>query len=126
MVGLRCTVLSVGMVVGGPVSLWRRQPVGRRSHIDPCMSGWFDAGRLVCGLFVVVPLSRQPFGLCLGVLAALWSACSSLGFFCCCRRCRVLGRQVDDVCAVGSFVQRSACAQPVMVSHCGFLVGDTK
>ena len=54
MVELRCAVVSVGMVVGGPGSPSCRQPVGRRSRIDPCMSCWFDVGRLACGLLIVV------------------------------------------------------------------------
>ena len=118
--------MSVGMVVGGPGSPWCRRRVGRRSRIDPCMSGWLDDGWLACGLFMVASLLPQPFSWCLGVSAALWSAWSSLGFFCCCRRCSVLGCFVDDVCAVGSFMQSSACAQPVMVSRCGLGVGGSK
>ena len=70
MAELRCAVVSVGMVIGGPGSPWRRQPVGRRSRIDPCMPGWFDVGRLACGLFMVASLLPQLFGWCLGVLAA--------------------------------------------------------
>ena len=53
MAELRCSVASVGMVVGGPGSPWCRQPVGRRSRIDPCMPGWFDVGRLACGLLMI-------------------------------------------------------------------------
>ena len=59
MVGSRCTVVSVGTVVGGPISPWRPQPVGGRSCIDPSMCGWFDVGRLACGLFIVVLLSPR-------------------------------------------------------------------
>ena len=110
MVELRCSVVSMGMVVGGRGAPCCRQPVGRRSRFDPCMPGGFDVGRLACGLFMVASLLLQRFGWCIVVLAALWSACSSLGLFCCCRRCRVLG-------SVGSFVRRSV--QPVMVSRRG-------
>ena len=126
MAELWCAVVSVDMVFGRPGSPWCRQPVGRRSRIDPCMPGWFDVGRLACGLFMVASLLPQLFGWCLGVLAALCSACSSLGFLCCCWRCRVLGCRVDDVCALGSFVRRFACAQAVMVSRCGLGVGASK
>ena len=126
MVELRCSVVFVGMVVDGPGSPWCRQPVGHCSLIDPCMPGWFDVSRLACGLFVVASWLPQLFGWCMGVLAALWSACSSWRFFCCCRRCRVLGRCVGDVCAVGSFVRRCACAQPVTVSRYCPGVGDSK
>ena len=116
MVGSRCIVVSAGTVVGGRVSPWRRHPVGHRSHIDPCMLGWFDVGRLAFCLFIVVPLSPQLFGWCLGVPAALWSACSSLRLFCCCWHCRVLGCGVDDVCAVGmvaSGLGGVCCRQPM-------------
>ena len=126
MVELRCAVVSVGIVVGGPGSPLCRQPVGRRSRFDPCMPSWFHVGRLACGLFMVASLLPQLFGWCMGVLAALGPACSSLGFFCCCRHCRVLGCRVDNVCAVGSFVRRSACAQPVMVTRRGLGVGGSK
>ena len=70
MVGLRCAAVSVGMVVSLPGALWCRQPVGRRSRIDPCMSGWSGVGWLACGLFMVASLLPQLFGLCLGVSAA--------------------------------------------------------
>ena len=53
-----------------------------------------------------------------GCVGRRMSACSSLGLFCCCEHCRVLGCRVDALWAVGSFVRRPACAQPVMVSHC--------
>ena len=99
MVELRCAVPSVGMVVSRPCSPWCHQPMGRRSRIDPCMSGWFDVGWLACAMFMVASLLPQLFGWCLGVSAALWSACSSFGSFCCCRRCRFLGCRVQDVCA---------------------------
>ena len=92
---------------------------GRRFPFRPCMPGWFGVGQLACGLFTVPSLLLQRFGWCMVVLAALWSTCSSLGLFCCCRRCRVLGRPVDDVCSIESFVQWAACAQPDMVSRCG-------
>ena len=123
MVELECSVLSVGMVVGWPGSPWCRQPVGRRFSFDPCIFGWFDVGQLSCCLFMVASLLPQLYGCCMVVLAALWSACSSLGVFCCWRRCRILGCRVDDAGAVGCFVRRSACAQPVMVSRCGRHVG---
>ena len=110
MVELRCSVVSVGMVVGGRGAPWCRQPVQRRSCFNPCMPGGFGVGRLACGLFLVASLLLQRFGWCMVVLAALWSACSSLGLFCCCRRCCVLG-------SVASFVRRPA--QPVMVSRSG-------
>ena len=92
---------------------------GRRFRFDPCMPSWFGVGRLACGLFMVASSWLQRLGWCMAVLAALGSACSSSGLFCCCRRCRVLGCHVDDLCSVGSFVQRSAWAPPVMVSRCG-------
>ena len=118
MVELRCTVVSVGMVVGGRGAPWCCQPVGRRSCFDPCMPSWFGVGRLACGLSMVVSLFLQLSGWCLVVLAALWSACSWFGLFCCCWRCHVLGCCVDNLCSVGSFARRPACAQPVMVSRC--------
>ena len=115
MVELRCSVVSVGMVVDGCGTPWCRPPLGCRFRLDPCMAGWFGVGRLACGLFMVASLLPQRFGWCMVVLAAVWSAGSSLGLFCCCRHCRLLGCRVDDVCAIGSFVQRPAC----LVSRCG-------
>ena len=58
----------------------------------------------VLSVYRVASLLLQRFGWCFVVLAASWSACSSLGLFCCCQRCRVLG-------SAWSFVQRPA--QPV-------------
>ena len=81
MVELRCSVVSVGMVVGRPGSPWCRQPVGRRSRIDPCMPGCFDVGWIACGLFMVASWLPQLFGWCMGVLAALWSAFFIVSFF---------------------------------------------
>ena len=51
MVQLRCSVVFVGMVVGGRGTPWCCQPGGRRPGFDPCMRGWVGVGRLVCGLF---------------------------------------------------------------------------
>ena len=119
MVELQCSVVSVGMVVGGRGAPWCREPVGRRSRLDPCMPGWFGVGRLACGLFMVALLFLQRSGWCMVVSLALWSVCSLLCLFCCCRRCRVLGCRVDDVCSVGSLMRRPACAQPGVVSRCG-------
>ena len=62
MVESRCAVVSVGMVISGPGSRWCRQPVGRRSLINPCMSGCFVVGRLACGLFMVASLLPHLFG----------------------------------------------------------------
>ena len=61
------------------------------------MHGWFGVGRLACALFIVTSLLLHRFGWCMVVLAALGSACSLLGLFCCCRCCRVLGCRLDDV-----------------------------
>ena len=74
------------------------------------MPGRFRVGRFACGLFMVALLLLQQFGWCIVVLAASWSACSSLGLFCCCQRCRVLG-------SVWSFVRSPP--QPVLVSRRG-------
>ena len=57
MVVLRCSVVFVGMVVGGRGAACCRQPMGRRSCFDPCMPGWLGVGRLACGLFIVGSLS---------------------------------------------------------------------
>ena len=102
--------MSVGIVVGGRGAPWCRKPVGRRFRFDPCMPGGFGVCRLACGLFMTAPLLPQRFGWCMVVLGALWSACSSLGLFCCCWRCRVLG-------SVGYFGRRPV--QPVTVSRRG-------
>ena len=119
MVELQYSVVSVGMVVRGIGPPWCRLPVGCRSGFDPCMPGCFGVGRLACGLFMVASLLLLRFGWCMAVLAARWLACSSLGPFCCCWRCRIVGCRVDVVCSVVSFVRRPPGAQPVMVSRCG-------
>ena len=52
------------------------------------MPGWFDVGRLACGLFIVGSFFLQQFGWYPVVSAALWSACASWGRLRCCpRRC---------------------------------------
>ena len=88
------------------------------SRFDHCIPGWLGVDRLACRLVMVASLFLQQSGWCMVVLASLWSACLSLGPFCRCQRCRVLGCRVDNVCSVGSSVRRPACAQPVMVSRC--------
>ena len=57
MVELRCSVVFVGMVVGGHGAACCRQLIGRRSHFDPCMQGRLGVGRLACGLLIVGSLS---------------------------------------------------------------------
>ena len=57
MVEWRCSVVLVGMVVGGRGAACRCQPMGRRSCFDPCMPGRLGAGRFACGLFIVGSLS---------------------------------------------------------------------
>ena len=62
------------MVVGGRGAPGCHQPFGRRSRFDPCTPGWFDVGRLACGLFTVkwrLQLRCCWFAV---VLAASWSA----------------------------------------------------
>ena len=44
------------------------------SRFDPCKPGWFDVGRLVCGLFTVRSRLQLRCGLCTVVLATSWSA----------------------------------------------------
>ena len=97
MVKLRCSVVFVGMVVGARGAACGRLPMGRRSRFDPCMPGRLGVGQLACGMFMVTSLLLLRFGWCMVVLAASWSAFSSLGLFCCCQRCRVLG-------SIGSFL----------------------
>ena len=89
--------MFVGMVVGGRGATCCHQAMGPRSCFDPCMPGLSGVGRLACDLFIIALLLLQQFGWCMVVLAASWSACSSLGPFCCCQRCRILG-------SIGSFV----------------------
>ena len=62
----------VGMVVGGRCASWCRQPMGRRSRLNPCMAGWFCVGRLACGPSFVGSFFLQQFGLYTVVLAAVW------------------------------------------------------
>ena len=52
-----CSVVLVGMAIGGRGAACCRQPMGRRSRFDPCMPGRFGVGRLACGLFIVGSLS---------------------------------------------------------------------
>ena len=85
MVELRCSIVSVGMVVGRRGTPWCCPPVGRRPWFDPCMTGWIGAGWYVCGLLVDGLWFLQPFGWCIVVLAALWAACSLLGLSRCSR-----------------------------------------
>ena len=75
--------MFVDMVVGGRGTPRCCQPVGRRSCFDPCMPGKFGVGRLACGLFMVMSWLLQRFCWCTVVLATSWSACLSLGLFCC-------------------------------------------
>ena len=74
MVESRCSVLLSGVVVGGRGASWRGQPGGRRSRFGPCTRGWFDVGRLACGLFAVRSRLQLWCGSCAVVLAASWSA----------------------------------------------------
>ena len=84
-VELRCSDVSVGMVVSGRGAPWCSQPAGRCCHFDPRMPGWFDVGRLACGPFMIWLLFLEQFGWCLVVLAAVWPACSPSGLMRCCR-----------------------------------------
>ena len=52
-----CSVVLVGMAVGGRGAACCRQPMGRRSRFNPCMPGRLGVGRLACGLFIVGSLS---------------------------------------------------------------------
>ena len=52
-----CSVVVVGMVVGGRGAAYCPQPMGRRSRFDPCMPGRLGVGWLACGLFIVGSLS---------------------------------------------------------------------
>ena len=74
MVESRCSVLFVGMVVGGPGAPQCRQPVGRRSRCDLCTPDRLDVGRLACGLFTVKSVLQLRSGWCVVVLAASWLA----------------------------------------------------
>ena len=57
MVESRCSVLLVGMAVGGRGAACCRQPMGHCSRFNPCMPGRLGGGRLACGLFIVGSLS---------------------------------------------------------------------
>ena len=71
MVELWCSVVFVGMVVGGRGASWCCQPVGRRSSFDACMPGQFGVGRLACGLFMVTSCPLQWFSLVCGRVGRL-------------------------------------------------------
>ena len=88
----RLTVLFPDMVAGGRGASGRCQPDGRRSCFDPCMPGWFDVGRLACGLFTVKWRLQLRCGRCMVVLATSWSARSAWVSLRCCRQsyCRML------------------------------------
>ena len=87
-----CSVVLVGMVVGGRGAPRCRQPVGRRSCLNPCLPGWFGVGRLACGLFTVTWRLQLRCGWCAVVLAASWSAWFAWVRLRCCRwsYCRML------------------------------------
>ena len=70
----RCSVLFVGTVVCGRGTSWCGRPVGRRSCFDPCTPGWFNVGRLRCGLLTVRMRLQLRCGWCAVVLAASWLA----------------------------------------------------
>ena len=74
MVESRCSVLLVGVVIGGRGASWCGQPGGRRSRFHPWAPGWFDVGRLACGLFTVRLRLQLRCGLCAVVLAVSSSA----------------------------------------------------
>ena len=74
MVELRCSVVFVGMVVRGCGAPQCCHPAGRRSRLDPCTPGWFDVGRLACGLFTVMWRLQLRCGWCAVVAAASWLA----------------------------------------------------
>ena len=88
MVELRCSVVSVAMVVGGRGAAWCRPPAERRSGFDPCMPGYFGVDLYSCGLFAVGSPFLQRFRWCMVVLAALRSAFLPLGLSRCSRRWR--------------------------------------
>ena len=52
-----CSVVLVGMAVGGRGAACCRQPMGSRSRFDPCMPGRLGVRWLACGLFIVGSLS---------------------------------------------------------------------
>ena len=81
----RVPVLFAAMVVGGRGAPWCRQPDGRRSRFDPCTPGWFDVGRLACGLFAFKWRLQLRCSWCAVVLAASWSAWSAWFSSRCCR-----------------------------------------
>ena len=66
----RCSVLFVGMVVGGRGAPWCHRPVARRSRCDPFTPGWLGVGRLACGLFAVRLRLQLRCGWCAVVFAA--------------------------------------------------------
>ena len=73
------------MVVGGGGAPRCRQHDGHRSRFDPCTPGWFNVGRLACGLFTVKWQLQLWCGWCAVVLAASWSAWSAGVSSRCCR-----------------------------------------
>ena len=81
----RVTVLFADIFAGGRGASRRCQPDGRRSRFDQCMPGWYDVGRLACGLFTVKWRLQLRCGRCAVVLAASWSAWSA---WVSSRRCR--------------------------------------
>ena len=85
------------MVVGVRGSPRCRQPVGRRSPTDPCMSGHIGVGRRACGLFMVTSCPLQWFCWCAVVLVASWSVCSALVPW------RCSGRLRSRICCVQVF-----------------------
>ena len=74
MVESRCSVLFVGIVVGGRGAPGCGKAVGRLSRFDPCTPGWFAVGRLACGLFTVRLRLQLRCGWCAIVLSASSSA----------------------------------------------------
>ena len=107
------------MVVRGRGAPRCRQPVGRRSRLDPCTPGWFGVGRLAAGLFTVKWRLQLRCGRCAVVLVASWLAWFARVPSRCCRWSyrRVLFVQLACPCRrwlVASWlvqVQRSAVCQ---------------
>ena len=56
-----CSVVLVGMAVGGRGAACCRQPMRRRFRFDPCTRGRSGVGRLGCRLFIVGSLTCSSF-----------------------------------------------------------------
>ena len=125
MAELQCSVVSVGMVAGGPGSPWCRQPVGRRSRIDPCMPGWFRCWRAcVWSVYGCIVVAAAPW-LVHGCVSRLMVSLFIVGFLLllpALSRPRLsCGRRLSSG-LLGAKVRVRA----IMVSCCGPGVGGSK